>query len=103
MGTLSKAIGGYGGYLCASDAVIAVIDSRANAVADPACVHGWRPVVVLCVEIVVGGGIGGAVKHLAGGALVDLVNIGGGLALTEQAGFEDEAETHVADLCRGIL
>jgi 8-amino-7-oxononanoate synthase len=30
MGTLSKAIGGYGGYLCASDAVIDLIHNRAR-------------------------------------------------------------------------
>jgi 8-amino-7-oxononanoate synthase len=30
MGTLSKAVGGYGGYLCASDAVISLLVSRAR-------------------------------------------------------------------------
>jgi 8-amino-7-oxononanoate synthase len=29
MGTLSKAVGGYGGYLCASEAVLALLVSRA--------------------------------------------------------------------------
>jgi 8-amino-7-oxononanoate synthase len=31
MGTLSKAIGGYGGYLCASDAVIELVRNRARS------------------------------------------------------------------------
>jgi 8-amino-7-oxononanoate synthase len=31
MGTLSKAFGSYGGYLCASDAVVALLHSRARA------------------------------------------------------------------------
>jgi 8-amino-7-oxononanoate synthase len=30
MGTLSKAVGGYGGYLCASDAVVSLLVSRAR-------------------------------------------------------------------------